>query len=162
MADKKPPRVLAAYTMLVSATETVQGLLKHQMESFGLTMSQFHVLESLMRDSPLSQAVLGKKIQRGDSSINVVVTNLERHGWIARRAHRTDRRKVMIHLTPKGRKLIERLYPHHAKVVRAQMCVLSGREQETLRRLCRKLSIGNPGKFIRELMKQRADEAEDG
>jgi MarR family transcriptional regulator, 2-MHQ and catechol-resistance regulon repressor len=161
MSNEKPPRVLPAYTMLIAASEAVQGLLRHQLESFGLTMSQFHVLESLMQASPLSQAVLGKEIQRGDSSINVVVTNLERRGWIARRAHRTDRRKVMIHLTPKGRELIERVYPHHAKVVRAQMSALNKREQETLRRLCRKLSLGNPMKFIRELMKQRADEAKD-
>lgn len=160
MANQKPKQVPAAYTMLVSAAETVQGLLRHQLESFGLTMSQFRVLKSLMQASPLSQAVLGKEIQRGDSSINVVVTNLERRGWIARRAHRTDRRKVMIHLTPRGRELIERVYPHHAKVVCAQMRVLSGREQETLRRLCRKLDIGNPMKFIRELTKADADEAE--
>ena len=160
MTNQKPKQVAAAYTMLVSASESVQGLLKHQLESFGLTMSQFHVLESLMQASPLSQATLGKKIERGDSSINVVVTNLERHGWIARRAHRTDGRKVMIHLTPKGRALIERVYPHHAKVVRAQMSVLNGREQETLRRLCRKLHLGNPMKFIRELTKAEADAAE--
>ena len=162
MSDEKPPRVLAAYTMLIAATETVQGLLRHQLESFGLTMTQFRLLTSLMRESPLSQAALGKNLQRGESNINVVVGNLERRGWIARRAHRTDRRKVMIHLTPKGRKLIERVHPHHAKVVRAQMSALNKREQETLRRLCRKLDIGNPIKFARVLTTVDADEAEDG
>jgi MarR family 2-MHQ and catechol resistance regulon transcriptional repressor len=105
--------------------------------------------------------VLGKKILRGESSINVVVTNLERQGWIARRAHRTDGRKVMIELTAKGRQLIERVYPHHVKVVRARMNVLSNREQEMLRRLCRKLDLGNPMKFVRELTKMDADAVEE-
>jgi MarR family 2-MHQ and catechol resistance regulon transcriptional repressor len=161
MTIKKPAQVPAAYPMLVRATESIQDLFRHQLESFGLTMSQFHVLESLMQASPLSQAVLGKKILRGESSINVVVTNLERRGWIARRAHRTDGRKVMIDLTPKGRKLIERVYPHHVKVVRARMSVLTSREQEMLRRLCRKLDLGNPMKFVRELTKVDAEAVEE-
>ena len=159
MTIRKPAQVSAAYPMLVRATESIQDLFRHQLESFGLTMSQFHVLESLMQASPLSQAVLGKKILRGESSINVVVTNLERRGWIARRAHR--RRKVMIDLTPKGRKLIERVYPHHVKVVRARMNVLTSREQEMLRRLCRKLDLGNPMKFVRELTKADAEAVEE-
>lgn len=59
----------------------------------------------------------------------------------------------MVGLTPKGRKLGERVYPHHVKVVRSRMNVLSSREQEMLRRLCRKLNVGNVTKFLRELTK---------
>ena len=61
MANQKPKQVPAAYTMLVSAAETVQGLLRHQLESFGLTMSQFRVLKSLMQASPLSQAAASRR-----------------------------------------------------------------------------------------------------
>jgi hypothetical protein len=47
------------------------------------------------------------------------------------------------------------------KVVRARMNVLSNREQEMLRRLCRKLDLGNPMKFVRELTKVDADAVEE-
>jgi len=47
-------------------------------------------------------------------SITVAVDRLEKRGLVERRAHGTDRRARIVHLTKEGRKLITRAYAQHA------------------------------------------------
>jgi hypothetical protein len=49
----------------------------------------------------------------------------------------------------------------HAIVVKAEMRVLNGREQETLSRMCVKLCQGDAVKFLKELMIIRGRHQED-
>jgi hypothetical protein len=46
-------------------------------------------------------------------------------------------------LTQPGRRLIERVFPGHARAIEREMSNLAPREQEELRRLCRKLGRGD-------------------
>jgi MarR family 2-MHQ and catechol resistance regulon transcriptional repressor len=149
--NKKSQLAFAAFTYLVDANETVLSLLRYQLKLFGLTMSQFRTLAALLHEGVLSQAALSKKVHRTDADISIVVANLVKRGWVVRRAHRGDKRKVMVQLTPEGQKKIAKVFPRHVKVVRAQMAALKPREQEILRRLCRKLDMGNPMKFCADL-----------
>lgn len=52
----------------------------------------------------------------------------------------------------------ERFLRRHAKVVKAYMRALEGREQQTLAELCRKLREGNVMKFISEMEHEDAEE----
>jgi MarR family 2-MHQ and catechol resistance regulon transcriptional repressor len=72
----------------------------------------------------------------------MVIDNLEKHGLVRRERQEDDRRMIMIHLSPKGRKLIERVFPQHAKEIVREMSSLTPNEQKDLRRLCRKLGRG--------------------
>jgi MarR family 2-MHQ and catechol resistance regulon transcriptional repressor len=144
-------RTLAAYASLVRATELVLELLTRQLGTFGLTMGRFRVLEAL-RDGPLSQAEIAAEVSRPDSDVHVVLRNLGKRGLVVRRAHESDRRKIPVQLTPAGEKLIAKVAPLHASVVRARMSALDVREQESLRRMCEKLALGDPIRFLRELM----------
>ena len=154
----KRDRAVAAYNYLVHANETIDLLLENQLRSFGLTPSQYHVLEALLLAGPMSQADLAQRIFRYDSSVHVVLRGLGKHGLVLRRAHETDGRKIAIDLTPEGRKLIAKLYPLHARLIRARMTVLGKREQEMLLRLCKKLAEGDPVRFVLELMSVDEDE----
>jgi hypothetical protein len=49
----------------------------------------------------------------------------------------------------------------NAKVVKAEMKVLDGRQQETLSRLCIKLREGDAVMFLKELMLLRGEHQED-
>jgi DNA-binding MarR family transcriptional regulator len=149
----------AAYAEFVRATEKLNLLLDNQVRGFNLTDGQFRVLETLLRAGPMSQADLGQRISRDNSDVHVIAANLEKRGLAARRAHDTDRRKVSVHLTPEGRKLITKFLPHRAKLVWAQMTALSWGEQEMLRRVCKKLAEGDPVKFVLEMT--RADELDE-
>ena len=158
--DKRTQRALAAYTNLVRASETVVTLLSRQLDSFGLTMAQFRALEALLHLGPMSQATLSEKLLCGQSSMALLIRRLEKRGLIVRRAHQRDQRSRVIHLTPEGQKKIATVFPRQAKLIRARMSALKKREQETLRRLCRKLGRGDPVRFLKELTKVDADDGE--
>src|SRR5271166_1536545 len=151
--DKKTERALTAYAGLMRATECVNRLLYHQMDALGLTVGQFGVLELVLQLGPVSQATLGEKLLCGSSNMAVVVRNLEKAGLVARLAHEKDGRRMTVHLTPQGRKLVTKVLPLRANVVRAQMSALNGTEQNLLDSLCQKLSAGDPVKFVREITK---------
>lgn len=57
-----------------------------------------------------------------------------------RRAHGTDRRARVVHLTKEGRKLITRIYADHAAdMERLASASLSAKERETLIQLLKKI-----------------------
>jgi MarR family transcriptional regulator, 2-MHQ and catechol-resistance regulon repressor len=150
--SKETKRALAAYTNLVRATESIVGLLTQQLDSFGLTMGQFRVLEALFHLGPMSQSGLCDKIMCSDGNMTFLIRKLAERGLILRQTLERDKRSWTIHLTPDGQKLIAKVFPQHARVIRARMAALKNREQETLRHLCRKLGYGNPIRFLKELV----------
>jgi len=137
--DPATVRALNAYINLIRASESVAGRAAAQLESSGLTLGQFGVLEALLHLGPLCQHTLAEKLLRSGGNITLVVDNLEKRGWVRRERLKDDRRMIRIHLTPTGRRLIERVFPEHARAVTEQMSALSPAELETLRRLARKL-----------------------
>ena len=152
IVDKKTQRALAAYLNLSRAQRSLDSVLHMQLAQHKLSMSQFRTLEALVHLGPLMLATLGEKISSGSSNMTLVSANLEKRGLVVRRTDDADTRKVTVHLTPQGRALVTKVFPRFAKVVRAQMEALDGREQDTLRRLCRKLGHGDPEKFTAGLM----------
>jgi len=105
-------------------------------------VGQFGVLEALLHLGPMTQCVLGEKLLRSGGNITLVIDNLEKHGLVRRERQTEDRRTIVIHLTPKGMRLIKRVFPAHAKMILKEMSQLEPKEQEDLRRLCRKLGTG--------------------
>jgi MarR family transcriptional regulator, 2-MHQ and catechol-resistance regulon repressor len=158
---EKKMRAVATYTSLERALYSLSGTLDRQCENLGLSPSQFRVLEYLQRYGAMPTGDLAAGVMFGDSTISVVVKNLESEGLVERRAHETDGRKSVVDLTSEGKELIERILPKRAKVLRAQMCVLGKREQENLERICLKLAKGDAVKFILEMtMIDNEDEEE--
>jgi MarR family transcriptional regulator, 2-MHQ and catechol-resistance regulon repressor len=135
-------RALSAFINLARATNSVQARLTVQLEEQGLTVGQFGVMEALLHLGPMSQCALGEKLLRSGGNITLVIDNLEKHGLVRRERQTEDRRTIVIHLTPKGLRLIKRVFPGHAKMILKEMSRLEPNEQEDLRRLCRKLGRG--------------------
>jgi MarR family 2-MHQ and catechol resistance regulon transcriptional repressor len=150
--SKETKRALAAYTNLVRATDSIVSLLSTQLASFGLTMGQFRVLEAVLHLGPMSQSTLCDKLMCSDGNMTFLIHKLMERGLIRREAIRGEKKKWRIHLSPAGQELIARVFPQHARVIRARMAALKSREQETLRGLCRKLGYGSPIRFLRDLV----------
>ena len=93
------------------AVEAYAGKSISQLEMCG---SDFAVLEALLHKGPLPVNEIGKKILLTSGSITVAVDRLETKGLVERRAHGTDRRARIVHLTREGKKLIMRIYSDHA------------------------------------------------
>ena len=135
-------RALNAYINLVRASDSVLSKIAVHLESERVTMGQFAVLEALLHLGPMCQHALAEKLLRSGGNMTLVVDNLQKHGWVKRQRQEKDRRMVEIHLTPKGRRLITRVFPEHAKVIARVMGELTPAEQEDLRRIARKLGRG--------------------
>ena len=140
--DSETKRALNALINLSRAANSVQTRLSVGLDRCGITTSQLGILEALFHLGPMCQRALGDKLLRSGGNITMVIDNLEKHGLVERVRQKADRRMIMIHLTPKGRKLISRVLPLHAKDVVKEMNRLTASEQEELRRLCRKLGRG--------------------
>jgi MarR family transcriptional regulator, 2-MHQ and catechol-resistance regulon repressor len=140
--DSETRRALNVLINLSRASNSVQTRLSVGLDRHGITTSQLGILEALFHLGPMCQRALGDKLLRSGGNITMVIDNLEKHGLVERVRQKEDRRMIMIHLTPKGRKLISRVLPLHAKDVVKEMSRLTASEQEELRRLCRKLGRG--------------------
>ncbi len=135
-------RALNAYINLVRASDSVLTKIGAHLESEGVTPGQFAVLEALLHLGPMCQHALAAKLLRSGGNMTLVVDNLQKQGWVKRVRQEKDRRMVQIHLTPKGKRLITRIFPEHAKAIARVMSELTPAEQEELRRIARKLGRG--------------------
>ena len=140
--DPREVRALDAYIKLSRASGTLDARLAHNLARLGLTTGQLGVMEALMHLGPLSQGELGRKLLRSGGNVTTVLDNLERRKLVARTRNAADRRVVTADLTKVGRRLIEKVFPVHARAVAQVMETLSAAEQEELGRLCRKLGRG--------------------
>jgi len=104
--------------------------------------SDFAVLEALLHKGPLPINEIGKKVLLTSGSITVAVDRLETKGLVERRAHGTDRRAKIVHLTKEGRKVITRVYANHAAdMERLASASLTRAERKTLIRLLKKIGF---------------------
>lgn len=134
--------VLALDTFIKLArcfTAVQSQILPHLQREFGLTESQFAVLEAIHHLGPLSPGQLCEKILRSGSNVTTVVDNLERDGLVTRERQDTDRRVQLVHLTKQGRMVIARALPAHVGRIAGALGALSKDEQLHLGNLCRTL-----------------------
>jgi MarR family 2-MHQ and catechol resistance regulon transcriptional repressor len=137
--SKKHVLALNTFVKLVRSTSSVCGDVHNHFLS-ELTVSQFGILEALYHLGPMAQKELATKILKSPGNITTIINNLERNGLVKRKVNKEDKRYYTIHLTNKGRSLIERLFPTHADVILNRISVLTETEQQTLGKLLKKLS----------------------
>jgi MarR family 2-MHQ and catechol resistance regulon transcriptional repressor len=158
---KETVRALNAYVNLIRASDSVAARMGQQIEQSGLTMGQFGVLEALLHLGPMCQYAIAEKLLRSGGNVTLVVDNLEKHGWVRRERQKDDRRLVKIYLTPTGKRLISRVFPGHAEAVTKEMSRLTPEEQETLRRICRKLGKSDAEALCNERRKKEKQNDSD-
>ncbi len=134
-------RALSAWIKFSRANITLNSQLKNSLRRFQLTESQFAVVEALYHLGPLNLTQISEKLLCTGGNLTTVVDNLEKQKLVKRVPSKTDRRQYEIHLTPKGRSHIKKLFPDHVKAVVREMSVLSPSEQDELSRLCKKLGL---------------------
>src|SRR6202453_4589783 len=140
--DADTVRALSAFINLVRASDSTIAKTSAHLEELGATNGQFAVLEALLHLGPMCQHTLCKKLLRSGGNVTLVVDNLERRGWVRRERQKDDRRMIQIHLTPKGARLIAKVFPEHAAAITQIMKELTEQEQGELRRIAGKLGHG--------------------
>jgi MarR family 2-MHQ and catechol resistance regulon transcriptional repressor len=127
------------FLVLWKAARAAQAYAEKSISKLEMCGSDFAVLEALLHKGPLPINEIGKKVLLTSGSITVAVDRLETKGFVERRAHGTDRRARIVHLTKEGRKLITRAYADHAAdMERLALASLTRAERETLIGLLKK------------------------
>jgi MarR family transcriptional regulator, 2-MHQ and catechol-resistance regulon repressor len=138
-------RVLDSYVKIVRASNSLVARLGEEFHHYGLTESQFGVLEALYHMGPLCLSDLSRKILKSEANMTLIVDNLERDGLVVRKRSNKDRRYIVIHLTKAGREKIKLHFQGHVQVLVTLFQVLEPAEQEELARLCKKLGLSVGG-----------------
>lgn len=148
----KANRNPAAHLRLVlwRANKAVEKMEQAHLQSLGLGLSGFGILEVLLHKGPLPVNVIGEKVLLTSGSITTAVQRLEEKGWVVRAKSEADRRVVCVALTDSGRELIEALYAKHLRRLEQVASVLTDQEQEILIRLLKKLGHHAGAKLDRE------------
>jgi MarR family transcriptional regulator, 2-MHQ and catechol-resistance regulon repressor len=134
------------FLVLWKAARAVQAYAEKSVLELELCGSDFAVLEALLHKGPLPVNEIGKKVLLTSGSITVAVDRLEMKGFVERRAHGTDRRAKIVHLTKEGRKLITGAYADHAAdLERLASASLTRAERKTLIRLLKKIGYEAAG-----------------
>ena len=128
------------FLVLWKAAQAVGSYAEKSITDLEIGGSDFAVLEALLHKGPLPVNEIGKKVLLTSGSITVAVDRLEKKALVERRAHGTDRRARIVHLTKEGKKLITRAYTQHAAdLERLVSASLTPRERATLIRLLKKI-----------------------
>jgi MarR family transcriptional regulator, 2-MHQ and catechol-resistance regulon repressor len=128
------------FLVLWKAVSAVQAYAEESVSELQMCGSDFAVLEALLHKGPLPVNEIGKKVLLTSGSITVAIDRLETKGLVERRAHGTDRRARIVHLTKPGRKVITRVYAEHAAdMERLASGSLTRAERGTLIRLLKKI-----------------------
>ena len=134
------------FLVLWKASRAAQAYAEKSILELDMCGSDFAVLEALLHKGPLPVNEIGKKVLLTSGSITVAVDRLEMKGLVERRAHGTDRRARVVHLTREGRKVITRIYADHAAdMERLAAASLTRAERRTLIRLLKKIGYEAAG-----------------
>jgi MarR family 2-MHQ and catechol resistance regulon transcriptional repressor len=137
--DPADVRMLDAFIKLTRCSGSLEAGLSAPHRRHGLTPPQFGILETLWHLGPLCQQDLGRKLLTSKPNVSAILGNLERAGLVRRERSDEDRRNVLVHLSPKGRRTIEAAFPDFLEHLRGEFRALSPQELEDLGRLAKKL-----------------------
>ncbi|MCE2900386.1 MAG: MarR family winged helix-turn-helix transcriptional regulator [Gemmatimonas sp.] len=137
--DKKRRRALEAYGALQRAAAMAASHVDHAVHTFGLSASQFGVLETLHERGPVHQQELAEALGRSKAQMTAIIDALEARTLVRRERHAVDRRYISVYLTEAGRVMLAEAAPVRTEAVVALMRELSGEQRTRLTRLCRRL-----------------------
>jgi DNA-binding MarR family transcriptional regulator len=127
---------------------------------FGVSGGQWRFLRILWTEDGLTQIELSRRVGMREPTTVAAVNGLERAGLVERRKSSSDRRKIHIHLTRRGKRLKVKLLPFVAEVNALGLKGLSAQEVRNLRRALLKI-MSNLRAKDRVEGPRRSDDAED-
>jgi len=102
-------QVVLALRRLIRATDLHSRSL---IARYGLTLPQLAVLEALSHHGSLAVSELTKAVHLSQATVTGILDRLEKRFLIERHRSDTDKRRVMVRLTPGGEKILSRRPPH--------------------------------------------------
>ncbi len=137
--EKKRRRALDAYSRLQRAAALSAATVDDAVQVFGLSASQFGVLDTLNTRGSVHQQELAEALGRSKAQMTAIIDALEAKSLVRRERHATDRRFMTVHLTLDGRNMLANASPVRTAAIVELMSELTGEQRARLARLCRRL-----------------------
>jgi len=97
--------------LLLQARETCMARFRPILNAHGLTEQQWRVLRALAESKGLAATALAARTLILRPSLTGIIDRLERDGLVVRKKSATDGRKACICMTPRARRLYNRIMP---------------------------------------------------
>ncbi|MCI1018858.1 MarR family transcriptional regulator [Microbacterium sp. C5A9] len=101
---------------LLQITDLFQRDMARAFEGTGLTTARVHLLWVLQHAGPSTQQSLARLCEVSPRNITGLVDALEKSGHVRRSAHPTDRRAVLVELTPTAVETMTRMQEEHEQL----------------------------------------------
>ncbi|WP_059050497.1 MarR family winged helix-turn-helix transcriptional regulator [Paenibacillus senegalimassiliensis] len=137
--DRDKNDALHLFVVLSRASEWVHAHSDQAIRKYGLTRTEFGVLELLYHRGRQPIQQIGNKVLMSSGNITYVVDKLEKKQFVTRQSCAEDRRLVYAEITEKGRQFIEEVFPQHTEVIEQAVSGLSPEEREITATLLKKL-----------------------
>ncbi|WP_323703188.1 MarR family transcriptional regulator [Mammaliicoccus sp. Dog046] len=131
---------LKALVGIKRTNDTLDRIVKQDMVNYGLTITEFAVMELLFHkgDQPIQK--VKERILIANSSTTYVIDQLTKKGYVNRRQDTKDKRVTYAVLTEAGHTLMNNIFPQHAEAIEAAFSVLDDEELTVLRKALKKIS----------------------
>lgn len=143
-ADEYPgadPLSTECYLNIARAADLLLGQLDRRLKTdFDLSISAANVLAIVDgAGEPITPGEIAERAIIAAASTTSVLDTLEKRGLVERRPHPTDRRKLLIDLTPEGRSTIDQILPGIHRLETKVMSALTTAERRLLLALIAKV-----------------------
>lgn len=125
--------------LLRSTSRLVLGELTDLLVPHGITLGQYLVLRELWENEGATQREVSLRVGIPEPSIVAAVDALGERGLVTRDRSRSDRRKINLRLTERGRELRAELLGYAARIINGATADFTATEVETLRTLLQRL-----------------------
>lgn len=120
-ADLDRTASLRLFVMMARVMRAITAVLRVQLKNWDLSLAEFGVLEALLHKGPVPLNLLAELVLTSAPGMTYTVKGLEKRELLRRRSSTDDQRVVVAELTPAGRRLIEKVFPEHLKLMQRAM-----------------------------------------
>jgi MarR family transcriptional regulator, organic hydroperoxide resistance regulator len=114
--------------------------LQERIQTEGIPIGSWPFLRHLWQQDGITQRELTNAVGLMQPNTNAALKQLTRRGWVKQTRDNTDKRKIRIHLTPKGRELFYRAFPLALEAREQALADFSKEEVATLRSLLKRIT----------------------
>jgi DNA-binding MarR family transcriptional regulator len=139
--------------MVFKLLKEIHKLENHDMEKFGLSWRDVHVLKYLLRRSPCRVSDIANELNMPLFAVSRLLAALSERGMITKAKNDIDRRNTHLSLTPEGARIIKQVQAHHYNLFTTNLELME--EKEATQMLS---SMGNVGRLLESIStKKRID-----
>lgn len=125
--------------LIRASSRLILAKLQALLEPHGITLGQYFILRELWENEGITQRELSARVSIQEPSTVAAVDALEKRDLVTRVRSKSDRRKIHIYLTARGRGLRGELLGYAAQIINGATDDFSPAEVETLRTLLQRL-----------------------